>query len=193
MDYEKLIQLARSLGATEAGLIASTEISIEDHLAGFCREPGCEKYGLSASCPPHVGGPSELRELVKTLAQALVFKIDLPTEILLSSDRREVMQLVHEIAARVEAAACSMGAVRSRAFAGGSCKSIFCHDLPDCQVVDAGGPCRNPGLARPSMSGFGINVAKLLEKAGWQMWRADDDDQANRESMGTVAGLVLIG
>ena len=193
MDYEKLIQLARNMGATEAGLVAVADISVEDRLAGFCLEPGCEKYGLSASCPPHVGGPLEFRELVKTMVRAVVFKIDLPSEILLSSDRREVMQLVHEIAARVEAAARALGAVRSRAFAGGSCKSIFCHDQPDCRVVAAGGPCRNPDLARPSMSGFGINVGKLMEKAGWRMWRAGDEGQANQESMGTVAGLILIG
>jgi hypothetical protein len=43
------------------------------------------------------------------------------------------------------------------------------------------------------MSGFGINVSKLMETAGWTMNRISaETDQAPSSGMGTVCGLVLI-
>ncbi|MBU2547064.1 MAG: DUF2284 domain-containing protein [Proteobacteria bacterium] len=191
VDLNALLDVARQQGASAAAWVDASAIPVDDELAGHCLEPRCPNYGLSASCPPHVGGPSEFRALQAGMDKALVFKIDVPSEILLSSDRREIGLLVHEIAVEVERAARESGAVASRAFAGGSCKNLFCRDQPDCNVVEAGGPCRNPEKARPSMSGFGIDVRKLVEAAGWKMWEAGGPSGGT--SMGTLAGLVLIG
>lgn len=55
---KELAQLACQLGASDARAIYTTEISVEDDLAKLCQEPGCENYGLSAGCPPHVAGPA---------------------------------------------------------------------------------------------------------------------------------------
>ncbi|MDH3957775.1 MAG: DUF2284 domain-containing protein, partial [Desulfobacteraceae bacterium] len=73
---EKLTQLACQLGASDARAIYTTDISVEDDLANLCREPGCENYGLSASCPPYVAGPDGFRKLLNTFKYAVVFKID---------------------------------------------------------------------------------------------------------------------
>ena len=85
-----------------------------------------------------------------------------------------------------------MGYAESKAFAGGSCKKIFCREHAACRVLSGEGECRNPQYARPSMSGFGINVLKLLQKAGIQAdktpVRADYPD----ESMSWTAGLVMV-
>jgi hypothetical protein len=43
------------------------------------------------------------------------------------------------------------------------------------------------------MSGFGINVSKLMEVAGWTMSRVTQDTGQDEVYMGTVCGLVLIG
>jgi predicted metal-binding protein len=190
---EKLTQLAYQLGASDANAISTTEISVEDSLADLCREPGCENYGLSASCPPHVSGPDGFRKLLKTFEHAAVFKIDVPAEILLSDERRDIFRLLHEIAANIEKAATEMGFSNSSAYVGGSCKQIFCRDHPDCRVLAENGECRNPLLARPSMSGFGINVLKLMKAAGWMSAKTPQHTDPDAVSMEKVCGLVLIG
>lgn len=190
---EALHRLACALGATRAAVIPAEAIPVEDHLAGLCRDPRCPSYGLSASCPPHVSGPAGFRELLKKFRHAVVFKIEVPQEILLSSERQEIFRLLHQIAAAIENEAGEMGYTRSRAFAGGSCKGLFCADKAGCRVVDEGGPCRNPDRARPSMSGFGIDVSKLMAAAGWPMNRAEPKEGGNGPATGTVCGLVLVG
>ena len=190
---EKLTQLACQLGASDAKAISTTKISVEDSLANLCREPGCENYGLSASCPPYVAGPDGFRKFLKTFDHAVVFKIDVPSEILLSDERRDIFRLLHEIASNIEQSAIEMGFHDSNAYAGGSCKQIFCRELPDCRVLAENGECRNPLFARPSMSGFGINVLKLKKAAGWMSRKISQDIDPDTVSMETVCGLILIG
>ena len=190
---EALPRLACGLGASQAAVIPSGAIPVEDRLAALCRDPRCPSYGLSASCPPHVSGPAGFRELREGFRHAVVFKIEVPQEILLSSERQEVFRLLHEVAAGIEAEAKKRGHARTRAFAGGSCKGLFCSEEPGCRVVDEGGACRNPDRARPSMSGFGIDVSKLMAAAGWPMNRAEPEDGGDGPATGTVCGLVLVG
>jgi len=190
---KKLTQLACQLGSSDAKAISTIEISVEDSLANLCREPGCENYGLSASCPPHVAGPDGFRKLLNAFDHAVVFKIDVPSEILLLDDRRDIFRLLHEIAANIEHAAIAMGFSNSSAYAGGSCKQIFCRDYPDCLVLAENGECRNPLFARPSMSGFGINVLKLKKTAGWMSNKTPRDSDPDTVPMETVCGLIMIG
>ncbi|MBW1643378.1 MAG: DUF2284 domain-containing protein, partial [Deltaproteobacteria bacterium] len=149
--------------------------------------------GLSTSCPPHVSGPSGFRKLLKKFKHAIVIKIDVPLEILLSSERRDIMKLLHEIAAGIEQAAVKTGYPSSKAFAGGSCKKIFCHDYDGCRVLTEGGECRNPRYARPSMSGFGVNVSKLMKTAGWTMKRNTHKADPATAPTAPICGLILIG
>ena len=187
-----LIQDAQQSGASEAKIISARDIVVDHHLADMCREPRCENYGLSKSCPPHVSGPTVFKQALEKFSQAVFFKIDVPSEILYSGERREVFQLLHEIASGIETSAVKMGFVDARAYAGGSCKKIFCHDHGECLALSEKGKCRNPQHARPSMSGFGVNVAKLFKTAGWKMnWTAHDTD-STETPMANVCGLVLI-
>jgi hypothetical protein len=43
------------------------------------------------------------------------------------------------------------------------------------------------------MSGFGINVSRLAEKAGWKMDRITNETDPKEVKMGMLCGLVLIG
>jgi predicted metal-binding protein len=190
-DLQTLIGTALENGATDAIAMETAHISVEDHLADRCREPRCGFYGQSRSCPPHVKGPSAMRGDLSEFTHAIFFRIEVPSESLFAGGQREIFQLLHETAAGIEKKAASLGYVRSKAFAGGSCKEVFCTDLIDCAVVSGKGPCRHPGEARPSMSGFGVNVSRLMEKAGWAMNTAGDGDGKN--GMSSVSGLVLVG
>ncbi len=188
-SQEDLIGLALRMGATSAARIPSRDISVSDDLARLCLEPRCPSYGLSASCPPHVSGPDGFRKLLEGFEHAVVFKIEVPSEILLSSGRNEIFRLLHDIAAGIESAAREQGHRRARGFAGGSCRRLFCAEERECRVVGEGGTCRHPDRARPSMSGFGIDVARLMAAAGWPMNRVE---AKGGPALGTVSGLVLV-
>lgn len=192
MDLSGLIQTAYRLGATGVTAVSADDIVVDDRLADKCREPRCESYGLSKSCPPHVSGPPAFRKLLEKIHFAIFFKIDVPSEILFSCERREIFHLLHQTAAGIEKAAREMGLKSSQAYAGGSCKNIFCHAHSDCRVISEKGKCRNPQFARPSMSGFGINVAKLYETAGWTMTGIAHDSESNPTKMSSVCGLVVL-
>ncbi len=191
--YENLVAAAIRMGATKAEIISPADIAVEDNLAQLCNgDPACENYGLSMSCPPHVQGPQLFREWQMQSVHAVVIRIDIPSAVMFSDERREVMQLLHEIVAVVEKEAIQMGYTGSRAFAGGSCKNLFCADQPACHVLAENGACRHPASARPSMSGFGINVTEMMRSAGWTLKPAKSGDASDTESMTWVAGLVLI-
>jgi predicted metal-binding protein len=194
-ELNDLTQLARRLGASEVGITSASHVPVEDHLANVCRDIRCETYGLSPSCPPHVSGPSGFRELIKKTRYAMVIRIDIPSSVMFSNERREVMGLLHEIVSSVEREAVHLGYAESKAFAGGSCKKIFCREYAACRVLSEQGECRNPEYARPSMSGFGINVSKLMQKAGIPVDKPTAPAQADthEESMSWVAGVVMVG
>ncbi|HPD61413.1 MAG TPA: DUF2284 domain-containing protein [Thermodesulfobacteriota bacterium] len=193
LNLKELVRLACSLGASDAHIISSSDIVIENDLANFCREPQCENYGLSPSCPPHVSGPSVFRELQKSIKWAIVVRIDVSSAMLFSEERRKVMRLLHEIVAAIEQTAVGMGYPDSKAFAGGSCKKIFCHDHATCRILSEDSECRNPQHARPSMSGFGINVSALMKVCGWPSTINTRGPESGTNSMSWVAGLVLVG
>lgn len=189
---EELIQMALQIGAGAIDVVAvsPSDISVEDDLANYCREPRCPYYGLSANCPPHVLVPSEFRDLLKTCEHALAIKIDVPMGCLLTDERNEIFKLLHEIVADIENAAIELGYANSKAFATGSCKIIFCHEYGSCRVIE-GGECRNSQYARPSANG--LNVNELNKITGWSINRDTNKTDTDRVSMAAVLGLVLVG
>lgn len=191
-ELNELIRMAHGSGANGVGIIDAREVPILDSLANLCGETPCGAYGLGKNCPPHVSGPDGFRELMKRMRYALVFRIDVPEAVMFSDDRNEVFGLVQETVATMENAAIQMGYTESKGFAGGSCKTIFCQDHAVCRVLSEQGTCRNPKRARPSMSGFGIHVRELLEKAGIPPDKPNVR-QGDREPMTWVAGLVMLG
>ena len=191
-EFRALIECASGLGATGAAVVGTADIVVDESLAARCREPRCENYGLAKSCPPYVAGPVAFRKLLESFRQAILFKIDVPADVLYSNESREVFQLLHEVASGIEHAAVAMGFADARAFAGGSCKEIFCSEQHECLALAAEGKCRHPLYARPSMSGFGINVAKLFEAAGWEMNWVTHHHDSTATKMANVCGLVLI-
>jgi len=193
LKLRELVRLACSLGASDAQIISSGDILVENDLANLCKEPQCENYGLSLSCPPHISGPSEFRKLQKSIKHAVVVKIAVPSAALFSDERREIMRLLNEVVAGVERAAVGMGYSDSKAFAGGSCKDLFCHDYADCRALSEGGDCRYPQHARPSMSGFGINVSALMKVCGWPADINTREAESSPDSMSWVAGLIMVG
>ena len=191
--HQKLLDKATLGGASDAVLISPRDILISDELAERCSLPRCENYGLSAGCPPHTTGPEGLRKLRTNCQHALFFRIDVPAVVLYSSDNRELFQLLHEVAAGVEREAVRLGLTGAAAFAGGSCRQLFCSEKLECRALIAGGSCRFPEVARPSMSGFGIDVGHLLRLAGWANRLGKLGRDGQERGIASVCGLVLLG
>lgn len=189
--FDELKQFAMSLGASDAAVVPSEKIRVEESLVSFCKDPRCENYGLSPSCPPHVKGPEGFRELITERPNVLVVRIVVPASVLFSEERRELMAFLHELVATIEIAAEKKGLSLSKAFAGGSCKDLFCFSEANCNVLEGTGKCRNPNKARHSMSGYGVNVSELLKTCGWESnLTVKEQDE---ESKSWVAGIVLLG
>ena len=191
-DLERLLQAARDLGATDAAVIPAARIAVDESLAEKCRNPKCINYGLSKSCPPNVAGPSAFEKLLENYTRAVFFKIEVPSDILFSGHSRELFQLLHETAAGIEIKAREMGFSDARAYAGMSCKKVCCGERLESRALLEDGECMNPDRARPSMSGFGVHVARLYEAAGWRVKGAAHETDSGTVKMDSICGLVLI-
>ncbi len=187
-NLARLQQEALQLGATGAAVITSMDIRAVEELAALCNgEYVCPSYGLAASCPPHVKGPGCFRRWQEKSRYAITVKIELPSSIFFSDERKDVMRLLHTVVAGVEKKAVRLGFTKSKAFAGGSCKPLFCGEYETCCVVEDQQPCRHKDEARPSMSGFGIDVVRLMKASGWPVQKTSGSDDLR-----WVAGLILI-
>ena len=69
---------------------------------------------------------------------------------------------------------------------------MFFGEHSECAVISEKGECRNPEFARPSMSGFGINVSELMKPFGWKSDSVTHDFEPVKDKMGNVCSLVLI-
>ncbi len=196
--FNSLQSCARELGASKTALIPTAKIRADRKYARYCEEePGCPFFGLSSNCSSATGKPSVFKALVKQCSTALIIRIDLPSNILFSSQRLEIMALLHEIVATLEHKAQDQGYTCSQGLAGGSCKELFCHDYPECRKLVSEKGCRNPDKARPSMSRFGIDVNHLMQVAGWSGCdigkRSKTDDPEGDRNISWVAALLFIG
>ena len=189
---EHLLQRATELGVSDARLIDAARIRVEDDLAAICKDPGCPGYGQGANCPPHVMKPEAFRQLLREYPRALVFKFDVPTEVLLGDGRFEVSRIVHETAANLERHALACGYEAARGLAAGSCRRIFCSEEIDCRVLSGDGTCRHRDAARPSISGLGVNFFELSRAVDWPIHKITSDSNPDEVPMGLMAGIVLL-
>ncbi len=187
-NLDAIIEYALASGAVRAVVLSTRDIVIDAGLADKCRGSGCPNFGLSVNCPPHVAGPDGMRGWLQKFNRAVVFRMDVPARDLFSDKRRQAFQGLHKIAAGVEQAAVEAGFSSARGYAGGSCRELFCHDHDNCRALSENGRCRFPDHARPSMSGFGIDVAALFETAGWTLLLAGTGENKTAN----LCGLVLI-
>ncbi|TFG49968.1 MAG: DUF2284 domain-containing protein [Anaerolineales bacterium] len=174
-------------------MVPSYPIIFKEELALKCHEPKCGNYGLSYNCPPFVEGPSGFRKLIQTHPNAIVMHLVVPFSMLLSWEHVDVGGINHEIVANVENEARKFGYAKSAAFAGGSCKELFCQHHLNCQQITDGGPCRHPDLARPSLSGFGVDVFQLMKTCGWPTNINEGKDLPPEEQLSWMAGLIMVG
>jgi len=180
------------LGASDTRIVPTGMISIEDDVVEMCRPPLCEEYGRSINCPPNVMSPKEARMWVRGFSAALFFKIDVSPETLFSPKGLDVFRKVYIIASKLETLSEGLGFDHSKGLGAGSCKSVFCGDIP-CDALMDKGRCRYPSLARPSMEALGMNVFRLARDVGWEIHAILRKSDPLSISGAMLAGLLLVG
>jgi predicted metal-binding protein len=189
---EGLKKKALDYGASDAKIIAAEKISIEDNIIDLCKTPRCESYGKNANCPPFAAKPSEARKLIGLFSKALIFKIDVDPSFLMSDRNDKAFRPIYEIGSKLESEAIRAGFESSKSLAAGSCLHVLCKGRA-CSVIAEDQPCRHPFLARSSMEAVGINVFKLIQNAGWEIYAITKDSDPKKIPAGVLAGLVLVG
>lgn len=195
-DLEKYRRRAVELGATDAKIITTDMIVVDDRVRAKCTYPKCEWYGTNANCPPYAMELEQTRKLVNSFRYAIFFKLNVPTEIVagkrtpeqLKQDR-QFAKIRIEIIAKVESNAFYDGYYLAVGFGSGSCKRFFCSD-EDCRALKPGQSCKFPYYARSSMEAVGIDVYLTATKVGWDIYpigMAPSD-----APHGTMAGIVFI-
>lgn len=194
-DLEKYRSLALDLGATDAQVIRTSDIRVDERVRAKCAFPKCSQYGTNANCPPHVPDLSFSRRLLKRFSYGIIFSVKSETQYYLGKSYKkgetpEAKRNLERIISEVEASAYYDGYYFSVAFGQGSCKSLFCPNEP-CSVLSGSG-CKFPLRARPSMEAMGIDVFEICVKLGWEIYPCGRRLEAEDVPHVLLVGLILV-
>jgi predicted metal-binding protein len=196
-DLEKYRRKCIELGATDAKVIDSDMIVVDERVRAKCLYPKCHRYGTNANCPPYVMELGDVRELVKKYQNGILINIQVPAEQIAGSDAYRLESHVpssakmQEIVSKIEAEAFSDGYYLALGFAAGSCKTVFCPDI-ECQALKLGQACRNPLRSRPSMESMGMDAFAMATKMGWDVYPIGRHTAPSSVPYGHRLGLVLV-
>jgi len=151
-ELNKFIELSKTLGATDAKLIKSSDIIVRDWVRIKCQY-GCGGYGNCLTCPPYSPKPEETRKILNNYTWAILLKF-IPKPIDFD------WKTIHEITAKLEREIFFQGYYSAFGFACGPC--------PYCETCNLK-ECVHPNKARPSMEASGIDVYATVRTAGYEI------------------------
>ncbi len=93
-DLDRYKQQAIDLGATDAKIITTDNVIIDERVRAKCMYPKCLFYGTSAHCPPHGIKLDETRKIVKKYTYGIFTRIQTPPEDLAGIEARKKEPLV---------------------------------------------------------------------------------------------------
>ncbi len=195
-DLENFRQKALDLGASMAEIIPADWVEIDERVRLKCSIPLCPYYDKCIFCPPHTPLPKLMRTALAKYEWAILFAQDVkPVADFAdrSKGRRPGVRWAKktlEIACLLETLAFSHGYHLTTAFAQASCVKALCGQ-ERCLVLE-GNKCPYPLKARPSMEAVGMDVFRLVTKAGWDIYpiyRSVDPEKVPRA---LSVGIVFI-
>ena len=195
-DLERYKDKALELGASRAKVVRAEEIPVDERVTLKCQVPRCFGYGVSANCPPNTLKPAELRTLLRKCKWAIFFALDVPSEVIVRDkatikERVAAYQNVYKIVTDIESIAFYDGHYLAFGFGAGSCRHTFCGLEEDCQAMK-GKKCRFSLRARPSMEAVGIDVYRMVDLAGWDIYPIGSNARAEDIPKGVLAGIVIV-
>jgi predicted metal-binding protein len=196
-DLESLRQRAIELGASDAKVIGTDQVLIDERVRMKCIYPKCAAYGTNAHCPPHAIDLDLARKVVSRYQYGILYTIQVPSQVYAGAAAAkeklyiQPMRELNSVASELEAEAFYAGYYFALAFSSGPCKPVFCPGV-ECSALIPGQGCRARMRARGSMEGFGMDAYGMAVRAGWDIypcgWRAKPEDIPH----GRGVGLVLI-
>ena len=196
-DLDKYRQRALEMGATDAKIITTDIVVIDDRVRAKCIHPLCHRYGSNVNCPPYAPDLDQMRKAASGFRHAIFSKLEVPAEELAGPEADEKIKWlpysrkILEIVGKIEAEAFRDGYYLATGFACGSCKGLFCPKV-DCSALTPGQPCRFPLKARVSMEGAGMDVYAMATKVGWDIYPLGTAAPPPDIPFGAMFGLVLI-
>ena len=199
---EDLCNKACELGASEAVLIETRDIVLDERALFKCLVPMCANYGVNLTCPPNSISFDDFKRILLKYHSAILLRMGnkacgKPSEVEGKNSLSEIWNgdavgagdyikilrqgqaKLYEIIERIESLCLREGYNFSAGLSAGGCS--LCDE---CVGSNSGLPCRHPFKARPSMEGLGIDVAATARKAGMQL-------EFNQETSSWV-GLILV-
>lgn len=195
-DLDKYREKALALGASQARIVKTSEIPVDETITLKCQVPRCFGYGVCANCPPHTLKPAELREHLKKFNWAVFFTLDVAPDVIVRAketikERIAVYQDLYKIVSEVESLAFYDGHYLAFGFGGGSCRHTYCFQEETCIALE-GKKCRFALRSRPSMEAVGIDVYKMAAEAGWDIYPIGSNAKAGDVPKGTLGGIVIV-
>jgi predicted metal-binding protein len=182
--FQFLVKLALENGATDAKIIPTGKVVVEDRVVLKCKV-GCNHYGKTLACPPYTPSAEEFRKIVSEYSYAMFMKYKSTAEaspevlakLMVAETDITVSKEIKEKAAKfwqdwkddkrkmlesvvgLEKAAMNKGYSLAISFISGHCQ--LCEKCNTETRI-----CRNPNLARWSEDAVGVNVKKTAANAG---------------------------
>ena len=196
-DLEKYRQRALEMGATDAKVIGTDDIVIDERVLAKCTYPKCPGYGTNANCPPYAMDIDKIRKVVNNFKYAIFIKLEVPPEDIAGKKAIEkdltqpYRRKLAEIVAKIEAEAFYDGHHLALAFGNGSCKMLFCPNT-ECVALVPGQGCPHRLKARSPMEGVGMDAYTMATKVGWDIYPIGVATLPSEVPYGMRLALVLI-
>jgi predicted metal-binding protein len=196
-DLEKYRQRAMEIGATDANIISTDLILIDDRVRAKCIYPKCGFYGTNANCPPYGMELDMVRKIVKKFHYAIFTCIKVGPEVVAGKNDEDLKKRLrtqtknHEMISRLEAEAFYDGYHFAMGFATGTCKHFLC-PTKECSALVPGQGCRHPLKARASMEGVGMDAFAMAARIGWDVYPIGGSTLPSDVPHGVRLGLLLV-
>ena len=196
-ELEKYRQRALELGATDARVITTDDVVIDERVLAKCAYPKCVGYGTNANCPPYAMSIDQVRKVVDKFRYGIFIKVEVPShditgkEAIKKDSTMPYIRKLAEIVSKIEAEAFYDGYHLALGFGSGSCKRLFCPDT-ECVALESGRPCPHRLKARSPVEGVGMDVYTMATKVGWDIYPIGMSTSPEEVPYGLRLGLVLI-
>jgi len=194
-DLEKYRQRSIELGATDAKILSSDAVVIDERVRAKCMYPKCDAYGTNAHCPPHAMDLDQVRRTVKSYRYGIFIRIEARAEDITGPEARKkrAHSLAHAygLVGTIESEAFYDGHHLALGYACGPCKAVFC-PAEECSALSPGQACRHPLKARSSMEAVGMDVYTMAARVGWDIYPIGRRTSPDEVPFGAAYALVMI-
>jgi predicted metal-binding protein len=169
-DLEKYCGLAVEAGATHAKQIHPGSVVTAPWVRLKCQY-GCPGSGKGHCCPPHTPSADETRAILDSYQRAILFHINVHD----TPERGQRYRAYFESLVKLEGELFKEGYYKAFVFLAGPCRLCKkCGAFEDKL-------CAQPGNARPSMEGCGIDVYQTARHNGFFIQTLRERTETNNE------------